>query len=285
MKKLFSVLLVCILITGFCNATTRFAGINSEIKTIAIRNYPKTLLGKRIAVTFIDLKTGYKCSVNGDKPFPAASIIKIPVMAALFDSIQKKKAFLSEKIYCSEKDKLPEAGQLQWLPAQYYTIKNLCSRMISQSDNTATRLIVRRLSKARINAYIRRIGLRNTIVRDETALSEMPNGNVNLATTNDIARILQRIELSKGFTKASRREMLSYMFAQKYVFGIPRALPPSFRCANKTGMHTYVLHDTAIVYSRRGNYVLCVFTKGFVSDKKAASVIRDVSKTVAAYYM
>ncbi len=286
MKKFVAIILFVLLFSGQTIAVNRFTALNSEIKAAVSRNHGAKLLpGHRVAVSFIDIKSGYKISVNGDKIFPAASIIKIPVLAALFDQIQKKRISLKERIYCSNRDKLPEAGQLQWLPPQFYSVQNLAFRMIANSDNTATRLLVRRVGRARVNAYAKKNGLRNTFVRDETALSELPNSNVNLTSANDIAKVLLRIETGKGFSPSSRKEMLSYMFSQKYVFGIPKALPPGFRCANKTGMLSNVLHDSAIVYSLRGNYILCVFTKGFVNEKKAASLIREISRIVSSYYI
>jgi len=156
--------------------------------------------------------------------------------------------------------------------------------MISISDNTATYVLALMSGKENVNSYMRRIGLSNTRLLDETALVERPRPNYNRTTPNDIAYLLLRIQRGAGFSKASRADMIKFMRNQKYVFGIPRTLPKNFSCANKTGKLTNVLHDAAIVYSPRGSYVLCVFTQGFKNDTDARIVMNRVSRIVAEYY-
>ncbi len=232
----------------------------------------------------MDVRTGYKISVRGDDMFPAASIIKLPVMSYLFYLADRQSLSLNERIKFLESDKCPEAGMLQWLKPTPLPLRRYCKLMISISDNTATRVLVKRLGKNNITSYVRKLGLSNTYVRDETALSEPPSSKVNITTANDIAKLLYRIERGIRYTAASRKEMISYMIDQKYRFGIPFPLPGGFICANKTGNLTNVLHDTAIVYTNRGSYILCVFTKGFKKDRNARFVINDVSKVVSEYY-
>jgi beta-lactamase class A len=264
----------------------RFAGLQSELNAIADKNYGRLCIGKAgVGIAFVDLGSGYRVSVNGTRSFPAASIIKLPAMAYTFYLSDRHLLNLNEKIKFRDRDKLPGAGILQWLRPSSYSISSLCRMMISLSDNTATRLVMNRVGKKKINQYCRKIGLNNTFILDETALVEPPSPRVNLTTPNDVAKLLARIENGSGFSASARKEMLSFMLNQKYVFGIPRALPRNFRVANKTGNLEHILHDAAIVYSPRGKYVLCVFTKNFKNDKRANRlVIHKVSEIVASYY-
>lgn len=265
--------------------TNRFYSLQQKLYPIVYKNYGRQVLRRSgIGISFRDVASGYKVSINGNKTFPAASIIKLPVMAYLFYLSDKKLVGLNQKIRFSNADKLPGAGVLQWLRPTSYTLWNLCRLMISISDNTATRLLVNRLGKRKITLYARKIGLKNTYVLDQTALVEPPKRNVNLTTPNDICYLLYKIESRKGFSKSSRKDMLSFMLNQKYRFGIPFVLPKKFACANKTGNLSNILHDAAIVYSPRGKYVLCVFTKGFKRDHNARKVINKVSEIVAKYY-
>jgi beta-lactamase class A len=206
-------------------------------------------------------------------------------MAYLFSASDKGAIDLGERLRFGESDKLPGAGVLQWLKPNSYTMWNLCRMMISISDNTATRLLVLRLGKKKVNAFCSKIGLKNTRLVDPTALAESPKKNINITTPDDTAKLLFKIEKGIGFSKRSKREMLSFMKDQKYRFGIPFVLPRGFICANKTGNLERVLHDAAIVYSPKGTYVLCVFTKGFKRDRNARIVINRISAIVAKYYI
>ena len=285
MKKISTFLIAVIFFSGNAFAAPRFAGLGKQLKVIAYKNYGmKVVRGYKIGIAFQDMRTGYRLSVNGNSVFPAASIIKLPVMASIYSLADRGKIDLNQKIRFGDRDKLPGAGVLQWLRPTSYKLWNLCRMMISLSDNTATRLCVNRVGKANVNRYCKRIGLYRTCMLDETALAERPNLRINRTTPLDILKLLVRIEKGSGFSKASRKEMLSFMFNQKYRFGIPRVLPPNFRCANKTGNLERVLHDAAIVYSPRGTYVLCVFTKGFVRDRQARLVINEVSAAVSRHY-
>ncbi|MEK7377117.1 MAG: serine hydrolase [Candidatus Margulisiibacteriota bacterium] len=285
MKKLFIVLITIVYVSGVASAGGRFAGLDKELKAIAYKNYGrKVVRGYKIGIAFQDMRTGYRLSVNGNSVFPAASIIKLPVMAFIYSLADNGKISLNQKIRFKDRDKLPGAGVLQWLRPTSYKLWNLCGMMISLSDNTATRLCVMRVGKTNINKYCKRIGLYRTRILDETALAEAPKVRINTTTPLDILMLLARIEKGSGFSSLSKQQMLSFMFDQKYRFGIPRVLPSNVRCANKTGNLKRVLHDAAVVYTPRGTYVLCVFTKGFVRDRQAKLAINDVSAAVYRYY-
>ena len=285
MRKTSVVLAAIIFFSGTAFAGSRFAGLNKELKAIAHKNYGKKVVkGYKIGIAFQDMRTGSRLSVNGNSIFPAASIIKLPVMASVYSLADRGSLHLDQKIRFGDRDKLPGAGILQWLRPTSYRLWNLCRMMISLSDNTATRLCVNTVGKGNVNRYCKVIGLYRTRLLDETALAEAPKVRINTTTPLDILKLLVRIEKGTGFSMNSRRQMLSFMLGQKYRFGIPRGLPSNVRVANKTGNLERVLHDAAIVYTPRGTYALCVFTKGFLRDRQARLVINAVSLAVYRCY-
>ncbi|MCX5749042.1 MAG: class A beta-lactamase-related serine hydrolase [Candidatus Saganbacteria bacterium] len=285
LKRILLLILAGALIFQPSFAAGRFSGLEGKLRSIAYKNYGRQVFrGYLIGVSFIDVNTKRAVSVNGSRPFPAASIIKLPVMACLFSMSDRKQINLGEHIYFSDEDKLPGAGILRWLQPNRYTLWNYCRMMISLSDNTATRIIIGRIGRKAVNRYCRKTGLYKTYLLNANPLTEPPDRTVNITTPNDIAKLLLRIQKGAGFTSSSRKDMLSFMFSQKYRFGIPFVLPKGFKCANKTGNISNVLHDCAVVYAPRGKYVLCVFTKGFRHDRSARVVINKVSAAVAGYY-
>lgn len=267
-------------------SASRFGGLQGRLNSIAHANYGRKVYpGYKIGVSFIDVRTGHRVSVNGASMFPAASIIKLPIMAYLFHASDAKAVSLNKRVKVGEAYKQPGAGVIQYMKPNYYSLWHLCRYMISISDNTATYVLARMSGTKNVNSYIKSIGLSKTLLLDETALVERPKKNYNRTTPNDIAYLLLRIQRGAGFSKTARRDMIGFMKNQKYVFGIPKPLPRGFSCANKTGNLTNVLHDSAIVTSPRGSsYILCVFTQGFKKDRDARIVINRVSETVSRYY-
>jgi len=238
--------------------------------------------GNKVGFTFIDLKSGRQLSVNGSREYPAASVAKVPVMACALHLSDLGQLNLKKKVLFRESDKLEGAGVLRWLPAgQEYTLWNLLRLMITLSDNTATRLAVNTVGTTEINSYVKELGLRQTRVIDPTMLVEPPATNNNLTTPDEMAKVVAAIYCRRGFTKGAAKQMITWMNYQRYRWGIWRGVPPGTYVANKTGQLEGILNDVGIVYTKKGDYILSIFTWGFPKVREARILINELSR--AAY--
>ncbi|MBI5699720.1 serine hydrolase [Candidatus Saganbacteria bacterium] len=240
--------------------------------------------GERVGLTYVDVKSGRAVSINGDLAFPAASVIKLPIMAATFKEAEEHKISLEDRLAMTEEKKLPGSGVLQWLKPNTYTIWNLTRMMISLSDNTATRLISDKLGLEKINAYCQTVNLKQTVVKDGTALVEPPSAEANYTSPRDMANLLMKIYSRDGFTEQSVKDMLAFMENQRYRWGICRPLPWRTKIANKTGNYDGVLNDVGIVFTPAGDYVLSIFTNGFPKKREAREIINAISAYVYEAY-
>lgn len=239
----------------------------------------------RVGVAFIDPKSGWIFSINGSSEFPAASVAKVPVMAAAYHLADSGLLNLERKVPFHNRDKLGGSGVLQWLRGgRTYTIRNLIRLMIVLSDNTATKLVVDTLGLKRINQYLTNIGLTETIINDPTMLVEPPALFNNRTTPNDMAKLIEKIYRSKGFSSAAAKEMLSFMRSQKYRWGLWRGVPPGTTIANKTGNLEGILNDVGIIYTKKGNYILAVFTQQFKKQREARLIINNISRITYEEY-
>lgn len=241
--------------------------------------------GEKIGLCFIDLETGAELQINGMEYFPTASVAKVPIMATVFHLAESGQLNLNKKIMFKEKDKLPGSGVLRWMKAnREYSVKNLTRLMIVLSDNTATKLVADYLGKEKVNAYMRKLGITNTKLVDNSMLVEAPSNPRNLTTPYDMARLCAMLDDRKYFQVQSSEQMLDYMKRQKYRWGIWKGVPKGTKIANKTGNLTKVLNDVGVVYSPKGNYIISVFTHGFSTKKEARKIINEVSKIVYDSY-
>jgi len=121
--------------------------------------------------------------------------------------------------------------------------------------------------------------------RDPARIDLVARINVCVHDDRKVARdlmiILRRIAERRAVSAKASDEMVKVMLAQKFNEGIPAGLPPNVKVSHKTGSITKINHDAAIVYpSGRKPYVLVVLTRGIEDEKRAHSLIADISRVV-----
>jgi beta-lactamase class A len=111
-----------------------------------------------------DLNTGEKWIWNEKQPFVAASMIKVPVMVAVYRAHALGKLCLSDRIELRREDRVGGSGVLQHLSyGTKFTIQDLVTLMIIQSDNTATNLLIDRLGKEFVQETLLALEMTDTV--------------------------------------------------------------------------------------------------------------------------
>lgn len=207
-----------------------------------------------------DFQTGDYADINADEIFPTASIIKLPVLVELFRSIEKGQLSLDEKMPLTEYYRTEGSGSLQFKAENSeYTIDNLARVMITESDNSATNMLMARLgSMTDINSALRQWGLKHTYV--QTWLPDLEG--TNHSTARDMAQILYNIDNPKFLTSESREKIFDYMGHVHNNRLIPAGLPQDAEFLHKTGDIGTMLGDAGIVYAPNGKrYIVVIFAK------------------------
>src|SRR5690606_32701401 len=92
-------------------------------------------------VAVLDLKSGARVGINEDITFPAASTIKIDLIAALFDLHERGEVNVDERVRVTSN--VPGSGVLAYLDdVVELTWRDLANLMILVSDNSATNMIM-----------------------------------------------------------------------------------------------------------------------------------------------
>jgi len=220
-----------------------------------------------------------KLSSNKFKQFPAASLIKLPILAVALEAIKEEKKFLEEKIVISKKDITGGSGKLKAMSLPHtLSFRELLEFMITASDNTATNKVITLLGFDYINKGFKRLGLEGTsLVRRMMDFSKRNKGVENYTSAYDIAYLLEQIYHKKLVDEELSALALSFLEKQKVGDRLPRYLPKEVVVAHKTGLERGVVHDAGIIFTPKGDYILCVLLKKVKSYKKAKKLIAEVS--------
>lgn len=209
------------------------------------------------AVFVWDYETGNYVDINASKIYATASIIKIPVLIDVFKSIEAGQISLDDKIPLTEYYRTEGSGSLQFKARNSeYTIDELAERMITESDNSATNMLIAKVgSMTDVNQMIRDWGLKHTQVN--TWLPDLKG--TNYTTARDMATMLYNIDENSSFlTEESRTRMLNYMGHVHNNRLIHAGLGPGAIFLHKTGDIGTMLGDAGIVITPNGKKYIVV---------------------------
>lgn len=209
------------------------------------------------AIYVWDYETQNYVDINESKIFPAASIIKIPVLIDLFKSIENGEVSLDDTIPLTEYYRTEGSGNLQYKSANtFYSVDSLARVMITESDNSATNMLMSKLGGMNgVNQSMRDWGLKNTEV--QTWLPDMKG--TNHTTAKEIAQMLYNIDVNEKFlTEASRNKIYDYMSHVHNDRLIQAGLGNGSTFYHKTGDIGKMLGDAGIVVTPTGSRYIVV---------------------------
>ncbi len=225
-----------------------------------------------VAIVIKDLQTNWEISCNKDILFPSASLAKIPIMATCFLAGQEGKLKLDRNVTLKTTNKLSGSGTLKDVKAgSSFTVEELIGLMIYDSDNTATNILTNMLSIVYINNAFKAFGLENTSLSRKVAdFSSRDKGIENYTTAEDMASLLEKIYHRNLVSKDVSERCLRLMKLSRINDRIPALLPAEITVAHKTGLERGVCHDAGIVFTPKGNFLICVLTKHQEATSKTA---------------
>ncbi|HET9400121.1 MAG TPA: serine hydrolase [Candidatus Acidoferrales bacterium] len=249
--------------------------------------------GAEIGVAFQLLDRAQELFLDADKPFHAASTMKVPVMIELFAEAGDKKLSVEDKIPVKNEFKSLADGSPYHLNASddsdndvykaigtSWTLRQLCEAMITRSSNLAANLLIERLGVENIRARVHSLGadgmqvLRG--VEDEKAFQKGMN---NTTTARGLLILLKAIAENRAGDADSCKQMREMLERQTFNEAIPAGLPSGILVAHKTGEITGVHHDAAIVYAAKP-FVLVILVKGIEDRDKSSLLMASITRAI-----
>lgn len=241
----------------------------------------------RVSIFLKDLKSGRTWMHHPDDLFPAASLIKVPVMIAAFYKIRDGQLALDERMAISRHNRVGGSGSLKWRPdGTKLTVRELLIHMINESDNTATRMMLDRLGIGYVQQQFPRMGLLYTGIYEEGM--SIKGGRVmheNYTTAREMSALMDKIYNGQAVDKVSSEVMLEILKKPKAVASrLAKGMPAGWEIAHKTGLLRQACHDSAIFLTPNGDYAITVLTGQNRSYSQAKDFITKVAKVTFMHY-
>jgi beta-lactamase class A len=230
-----------------------------------------------VGILVTDLHTGLSTGINSSASMPAASTIKIPVMVEVFRQMAAGAFDLNREVTLEQSDRDWGWGDLASAPGGgRYSVSKLLWLMITNSDNTATNMLIRLVGRQHINATMSRLGRRETRVADYIR----SNGDIRdlRSSPMDLGWLLEQMAHDRLVDAWSSRAMITILAGQRHNSLLPEPLPPGTEIAHKTGTLHDTLNDVGIVYLASEPYVIAVMTTNLPTLDAGRQFIRGVSR-------
>ncbi len=261
-----------VLVMAGCVTPAARAGQPEELDRAihdAIAGFP----GK-VCLAAKNLDSGKTYGLLPDQRVRTASTIKLPIMTAVFEEVERSRARWSEELTLTSSAKASGSGVLRELSdGVRLPLRDLVRLMIVVSDNTATNLVLDRVPPDTVNAEMDRLGLPQTRClrkiageqRDPAAfgaskaalLPENAGFGIGVSTPHEMVELLEKLEQGKVVSPGASKEMIEILKRQQYKDGIGRHLG-NMAVASKSGALDHLRSDVGIVYSPKGRIAIAI---------------------------
>jgi beta-lactamase class A len=199
-------------------------------------------------------------AIDADRPVPGASTLKVLILVEAHAQAIEGTFRFSDSVVLLEEDVVGGTGSLgRERPGSAWTYAQLARKMIAESDNTASNLLVRRLGMERINARARALGLAVTrLERFFMDFAARREGRENWTTAREMGRLLGAILRREILTPEACDAMIRALEATsrgRIAAGVPRNVPVGHKSGSLPGGR----HDVGWVRLPGRPYLLCIF--------------------------
>lgn len=227
---------------------------------------------------------GWGYGIRPDERFYAASVIKVPIMAAVYRRVESGQLSLDETVATEDRDYAGGAGGLQWQEESVsHTISDYLWMMVEQSDNVATNVLVRTVGGPRyVNEVAADLGAEDTRLQHKvTDQRAAAPGLDNYTTPRDMANVFEAIATGEAANEGHTEAMLGLMQENRPDSWLGQGFPQETAAACKTGWIGGVYNEVCLVQAGDEPYVISAFSKyGPKSVVEGSSMLEEVSSEV-----
>lgn len=235
------------------------------------------------AIYFWDFDTHNYVDINASKIYSTASIIKIPVLIDLFKSVDNNSISLDDEMTLTGYYRAEGSGSLQFKAENsVWNIDKLAEIMITESDNSATNMLISKLGGVHgVNQSIRDWGIKNTEIENWLPDYE----GENHSTAKELAQMLYNIDSNDKFLSDYARKKIYYYMSHVHNDRLIQAgLGKGSKFYHKTGDIGTMLGDAGIVITPNNKkYIVVIMANRPHNDVAGKEFIVKASEIIYNY--
>ena len=177
---------------------------------------------------------------------------------------------------------MPSCGALAYMhDGLQVTLLDLVTLMIVLSDNTATNLLIDRLTPDHVNQTMLALDIPGIDLRRKLFDMELfRRGIHNTVTARGVGLLLERMAQGSLLGPEADRAMVDILLNQRLNGKLPFFLHgKGIRCAHKTGEDDDITHDVGIVYAEKP-FVVCMLSNN-VDVPAFERLMQDAARELA----
>ena len=216
------------------------------------------------------------------RPMRPASMIKVFVLAKVMQDAKDGKLSLDELIPMTANNIVGGAGSIaaEGVGANI-PIRKAAEVMITDSDNTATNILIDRVGLDNINQYLKEKGYNDTVLHHKMMLQTT---QTNYSSVADLGLFFTRLYNHECVDDFYDHLMIDYLLKQDDKECFPAALP-YWNIAHKTGEVENLYDDGGIFYGSAGDFVLVIMSDYINGRGETIERMKSIAMQVARDYM
>lgn len=262
-----------LLLTELSCSTPEYDSLKSEISNYIIEQQKSGVL-TCASVYMKELLSGRWFDINGSQKYNPGSLMKVAIMLTYLKQSESEQSLLDKRF--TLKSKMSDViNQLRTSPelqvGASYSVRELISEMIVNSDNDATNLLNENLDQLMFSKVMSDLGCATPSIED-------PNYQMTIMEYNRYFRVLYN---ASYLNDENSQWALSLLTKSNYKDAFVKELPSEVTIAHKFGERPYDqghnFHEAGLVYLKNKPYLLVVMTRG-KDNTKLPSVVSHISK-------
>lgn len=242
-------------------ATTQFLTTLSDVLQDSQGSYS-------IYVYRLTESKGY--GINQNAIMPAASIMKIPIMAAVLSQVDSGKLHLSDSYPLNAADIRTGSGPLEFIsPGTQLTLDYLLKVSGQNSDNTAPVILDKIVGVDVVKAMITKLGMTSTSFDDNTT------------TASDLGMMWKNLNSGNFLSSDSHEVLWTDLQNSIYEDRLPAGVPDDVDVVHKVGSDSDLWSDSGIILTKEP-FVLSILTQG-VDLTEAQVLVPKLTKMIWSY--
>jgi beta-lactamase class A len=239
------------------------------------------------------LPTGTRVAYQADTLFPTASMIKVPILVALFDAVESGRLdygatlMYRDSLHYGGDDVINKLRDSAEVP-----LTKVAMHMITTSDNTGSLWLQHLVGTGvAINDWLAANGFEGTRMNSRTPgrQGDWQRYGWGQTTPREMARLVTMIRRGEAVSPAASEEMYRYLTRIYWDDEALAYVPPYVQVASKQGAVSRSRSEVALVNAPSGDYVFCVITKDqqdatWTYENEGYQLLRDVSRTLWQHF-